>query len=47
MGREVFKQELADRKALMDELLERTPEAALREILAKMPAQKSEAVTNN
>ena len=47
MGREVFKQELADRQALMDELLERTPEAALREILAKMPAQKSEAVTNN
>ena len=40
MGREVFKQELADRQALMDELLERVPEATLKAIRAKMPARK-------
>jgi hypothetical protein len=40
MGREVFKQELADRQALMDELMERVPEATLKAIRAKMPARK-------
>jgi len=40
MGREVFKQELADRQALMDELVERVPEATLKAIRAKMSARK-------
>lgn len=40
MGREVFKQELADRQALMDELVERVPEATLKAIRAKMPTRK-------
>jgi hypothetical protein len=40
MGREVFKQELADRQALMDELMERVPEATLKAIRAKMPTRK-------
>jgi hypothetical protein len=42
MGRQVLKQEFSDRQALRDELLERTPEATIREITARMPAQKSE-----
>jgi len=42
MGRQVLKQEFSDRQALMDELLERTPEATFREITARIPAQKSE-----
>ena len=40
MGRQVFKQEFADRPALADEFSARTPEAALNEILAKIPAQR-------
>jgi integrase len=39
MGRQVLKQEFADRAALMDEFKERTPETMLREVLAKIPAQ--------
>jgi hypothetical protein len=42
MGRQVFKQELSDRAALVDELLERTDEALLREVLAKIPTHKQE-----
>jgi integrase len=44
MGRQVLQQEFADRQALMDELVERTPEAMLREVLTKISAQKSEVV---
>jgi integrase len=40
MGREVFKQELADRQALMDEFVERVPEATLKAIRAKMSVRK-------
>lgn len=40
MGREVFKQELADRQALMDEFAERVPEATLKAIRARMQARK-------
>jgi hypothetical protein len=40
MGRQVFKQEFADRPALADEFSARTPEATLNEILAKIPAQR-------
>jgi hypothetical protein len=40
MGRQVFKQELSDRAALVDELLERADEATLREVLAKIPTHK-------
>jgi integrase len=43
MGREVFKQELADRQALMDELTERVPEATLREAVAKIAARKQDS----
>jgi integrase len=42
MGREVFKQELADRQALMDELTERLPEATLREAVAKIATQRQD-----
>jgi site-specific recombinase XerD len=40
MGRQVFKQEFADRPALADEFSARTPEVTLNEILAKIPAQR-------
>ena len=43
MGREVFKQELADRQALMDELTERVPEVTLREAVAKIAARKQDS----
>jgi integrase len=46
MGRQVFKQEFADRPALVDEFLERTPEATRRDLLAKIPAQKPEAASS-
>jgi hypothetical protein len=46
MAREVFTQELADRPALADEFLERTPEAARRDLLAKIPAQKAEVTVS-
>jgi hypothetical protein len=42
MGRQVFKEEFSDRAALVDELLERTDEATLREVLAKIPRHKQE-----
>jgi integrase len=44
MGRQVLKQEFADRPALADEFSARTPEAILREVTAKIPTQAS-AVT--
>jgi len=47
MGRQVLKQEFSDRQALMDELLERTPEATFREIAARIPAQKSEVANEH
>ncbi|MGH7950401.1 MAG: tyrosine-type recombinase/integrase, partial [Limisphaerales bacterium] len=47
MAREVLKQELADRLALADEFLERTPEATRLELFAKFPAQKTEITDNN
>jgi hypothetical protein len=43
MGRDVFKQELADRQALIDELTERVPEAALREAVAKIATRKQDS----
>jgi site-specific recombinase XerD len=46
MGRQVLKQEFADRSALADEFLERTPEAVRLELLAKFPAQKPEIADN-
>jgi integrase len=46
MGRQVFKQEFADRPALVDEFLERTPEAARRDLLDKIPAQKTEVLSS-
>jgi integrase len=46
MGRQVLKQEFADRPALADEFLERTPEAARLELFAKFPTQKSEMAGN-
>jgi integrase len=46
MGRQVLKQEFADRPALADEFLERTPEAARLELFAKFPTQKSEIADN-
>jgi hypothetical protein len=45
MGRQVFKQEFADRPALADEFSARTPEATLNEIIAKIPAQKAEVAS--
>ena len=42
MGRQVLRQEFADRVALMDEFKERTPETMLREVLAKIPAQPTD-----
>jgi integrase len=42
MGREVFKQELSDRQALMDELAERVPDATLREAVAKIAARRQD-----
>jgi hypothetical protein len=39
MGRQVLKQEFADRLALEDEFSARTPEPTLREVTAKIPAQ--------
>ena len=41
MGREVFKSELADSLALIDELFARTPAAVLNEVLAKIPIQRA------
>jgi integrase len=41
MGRQVLKQEFADRLALEDEFSARTPEAMLREVTAKIPVQTS------
>ena len=38
MGRQVLKQELGDRLALIDELFERVPEATLNEVLPKIPS---------
>jgi hypothetical protein len=46
MGRQVFKQELSDRAALVDELLERADESTLREVLAKIPTQKPAATSS-
>jgi hypothetical protein len=46
MGRQVLKQEFADRPALADEFSARTPEATLREVLAKIPAQDRNASAN-
>jgi integrase len=46
MGRQVLKQEFADRPALADEFLERTPEPTRLELLAKFPAQKPEVADN-
>jgi hypothetical protein len=46
MGRQVLKQEFADRPALADEFLERTPEAVRLELLAKFPAQKTKIAAN-
>jgi integrase len=46
MGRQVFKKEFADRPALMDEFLERTPEATCRDLLAKIPAHKIEVASS-
>ena len=37
---QVFKQEFADRHALMDELVERIPAATLSEVLARIPSRK-------
>ena len=46
MGRQVFKQEFADRLALADEFSARTPEATLNEVRAKIPAQKAEVASH-
>jgi hypothetical protein len=46
MGRQVLKQEFADRPALADEFLERTPEPMRLDLLAKFPAQKPEVADN-
>ena len=46
MGREVFKSELSDRQALLDELSARTPAEILNKVLAKIQA-KSEASRKN
>ena len=46
MKRQVFKQEFADRPALVDEFLERTPEATRRDLLDKIPAQKTEGFSS-
>jgi len=43
MGRQVFKQEFADRQALMDELVERISAATISEVLAKIPTQRQAA----
>lgn len=43
MARDVLKQELNDRQALADEFMERVPETALNEILARIPAQKPDS----
>ena len=43
MGRQVLKREFDDRQALMDELVERIPAAALSEVLANIPSQRQEA----
>ena len=45
MGRQVLKQEFADRPALADEFSARTPEATLNEIRAKIPAQRIDAAS--
>jgi integrase len=45
MGRQVFKQEFADRPALADEFSARTPETTLNEIRAKIPAQHPAAAS--
>ena len=45
MGRQVLKQEFADRLALEDEFSARTPEAVLREVTAKIPVQASATTT--
>jgi integrase len=45
MGRQMFKQEFADRPALADEFSARTPEATLNEIRAKIPAQQPAAAS--
>ena len=39
MGRQVLKQEFADRLALEDEFSARTPEPTLREVTAKIPVK--------
>ena len=46
MGRQVLKQEFADRPALADEFSARTPEATLNEIRAKIPAQRPDAASS-
>ena len=38
MGREMFRQELNDRDALIDEFMERIPESSLNEVRAKISA---------
>ena len=45
MGRQVLKQEFADRLALEDEFSARTPETTLREVAAKIPVQASTTTT--
>jgi integrase len=42
MGREVFKLELNDRQALVDEFRERVSETTLNELVAKIPARKQD-----
>ncbi len=46
MGRQVFKQEFADRPALVDEFLERIPKVTFNEILANMPVHKPAAASS-
>ena len=46
MGRQVLKQEFADRPALADEFLERTPEATRLKLFTKFPTQKPEKADN-
>jgi len=46
MGRQVLKQEFADRSALADEFRERMPESVRLELLAKFPTQKPEIADN-
>ena len=46
MGRQILKQEFADRPALADEFSARTSEATIRELTVKIPSQSSAVVTD-